>query len=191
MVPTLDLLNCIKRSNYSRLSLSPPSRAQVLLGLNLNSVLEELRHSLETSDFTETVMLSNAPAANSELEQAIPFIQPWLQVRPCSGRENCGRKGTSASCPCPFTPLSSRRQPSPVTALKAAVLWHDAQQEEGKAAGSRLVATLQGLGRNRKWGNWEEIIQLTLWCKVPKSSEGNANPAQKTSASFSPILTFS
>lgn len=98
--------------------------------------------------------------------------------------------GTSASCPCPFTPLSSRRQPSPVTALKAAVRWHDAQQREGEAAGSPLMATLQGLGRNRKWGNWKEIIQLTLWCKVPKSSEGNANPAQKTSVSFSPILTF-
>lgn len=52
---------------------------------------------------------------HSELEQAISLIQPLVQAE-----GTVAERGTWASCPCPSPLLSSGRQPSPVTAPKAA-----------------------------------------------------------------------
>lgn len=121
-------------------------------------------------------MLSPVPAANSWTWTSHPFIQPWLQAE----RTGAGR-GTWASGPCPLHPSLAGGS------LRLSQLWRrllsDTTEERERPQGA-LWGLCPRTGGDRQSGNWEEIMQLPLWCKAPERSHGNANPAQQTSASF-------
>lgn len=100
---------------------------------------------------TETVILSNVPAQNSHPETGYP-TDPAITANEALWRQRELWQERGPRPNIPARPSLASGSPSPVTSSEGSRCADTCPAREGKAAGSPLMATLQGQGRTESQG---------------------------------------